>query len=76
MTEVRLRLATREEVCQALGFALRFGRTGNAHRHASTEMARLAAEALVDHLELAGFVLMKRLPARDTAPLEPSGLDR
>ena len=64
-----LRPATRDEVRDALGYALRFTRTGKAHRHASEMMARIAADVLVEHLELAGFVLMKKPPSRDGAAL-------
>ena len=55
-----LRPATLDEVRDALGYALRFTRTGKAHRHASDMMARIAADVLVEHLELAGFVRMKK----------------
>ncbi len=58
-----LRPATRDEIRDTLGYALRFSRTGKAHRHASEMMARIAADVLVDHLELAGYVVMKKPPA-------------
>ena len=64
-----LSLATRDEVRDALGYALRFNRTGKSHRLASDAMTRIAADVLVDHLELAGFVVMKKPPlAAHAAP--------
>ena len=57
-----LRPATPEELREALSFALRFdGR--KRHHHADGFMAELAAEKLVEHLQRAGFVVMKRRPA-------------
>lgn len=63
MTDKPLSLASRQEVSEALGYALRFGRSGKPHRHASDYMARIAADVLAEHLELAGFVVMKKPPA-------------
>lgn len=63
MTDKPLSPASRQEVSEALGYALRFGRSGKPHRHASDHMARIAADVLAEHLELAGFVVMKRPPA-------------
>jgi hypothetical protein len=54
-----LRPATRDEVSETLSYALRFNR-GKPHRMAQDAMARLAADVLVDHLEMAGFVLMRK----------------
>jgi hypothetical protein len=50
MTEKTLRPATREEVSQALGYALQFNRSGKAHRHARDSMAWIAADILAEHL--------------------------
>jgi hypothetical protein len=58
-----LRPATRDELRDALGYALRFNRRGKAHRHALEDMARIAADVLIEHLELSGFVVMKKPPA-------------
>lgn len=63
MTDKPLRPATRDEVSQALGYALRFNRSGKSHRHATEMTARIAADVLAGHLELAGFVVMKKPPA-------------
>ena len=63
MTDKPLRPATRDEVSQALGYALRFNRSGKSHRHATEMTARIAADVLAEHLELAGFVVMKKPPA-------------
>ena len=71
MNDKPLRPATREEVRLALGYALRYGRSGKAHRHASDDMARIAADVLVEHLELSGFVVMKKPPV---APFSDSGM--
>jgi hypothetical protein len=66
-----LRPATRDEVRDSLGYALRFNRSGKAHHHASEMMARIAADVLVDHLELSGFVIMKKPPLK---PHSTSGM--
>ena len=60
MTDQPLRPATREELCQALGYALQHTRTGKIHRHAADFMARIGAEVLTDHLLNGGFVIMKK----------------
>jgi len=63
-----LRPATPEEIGTALAHALRFD--GRKRTHTGDEfMARITAERLVKHLELAGFVLMKR----PDAPLHRAG---
>lgn len=64
MTDKPLRPATRDEVSQALGYALRFNRSGKSHRHATEMTARIAADVMAEHLELAGFVVMKKPPAQ------------
>ncbi len=64
MTDKPLRPATRDEVSNALGYALRFSRSGKSHRHASEMTARIAADVLAEHLELAGFVVLKKPPAQ------------
>ena len=58
-----LRPATRDEVRDALGYALRFSRRGKSHRYAVDHMARIAADVLIEHLELSGFVVMVKPPA-------------
>jgi hypothetical protein len=57
----KLRPANREELTQALAFALQFHGRKRAH-HADSFMAKIAAERLVDYLRLSGFVVMKRPP--------------
>lgn len=63
MSDKPLLPATRDEVSQALGYALRFDRSGKAHRAATEMTARIAADVLAEHLELSGFVVMKKPPA-------------
>ena len=58
MTGPPLRPATREEICQALGYAPRRTRTGKTHHHAADFMARIGVEALADHLLGTGFVVL------------------
>ena len=62
--------ATRDEVRDALSYALRFSRAGKSHRHASELMARIAADVLVEHLERSGFVLMRK-PGMPMPGVEP-----
>lgn len=64
MSDKPLRPATRDEVSDALGYALQFSRSGKPHRHAGSYTARIAADVLAEHLELAGFVVLKRPPAQ------------
>ena len=77
MTDKPLYPATREEVSQALGYALRFNRSGKLHRNASDPMTRIAADVLAEHLKLLGFVVMKKPPApphSDAAHYPPRGI--
>ncbi len=64
-----LRAATTDELVQALSYSLRFNERGKAHRMGADFVARIAAETLVKHLELAGFVVMKKPPGG--APVAP-----
>ena len=58
----RLTPAAPEDLADALAFALRFD--GRKRKHDAGEfMAAIVAKRLVDHLERAGFVVMKRPPA-------------
>ncbi len=74
----RLRPATRDELMDSLAYAMRY-RNGRRVRddHAEGFMSRLAAECLAEHLELSGFVVMKKPPARAHStshmPLPSSG---
>ncbi len=54
-----LRPATAQEIEESLSFALRYAGRKRVH-HADDAMARITAERLVQHLELSGFVLMKK----------------
>ena len=54
--------ASRDDLVQSLSYALRFDGRGKSHRHADDFMSRIAAETLVRHLEVAGYVVMKRPP--------------
>ena len=56
---------THEDLVFALAYALRFDERGKPHRQASDYMARAAAETLAHHLEMSGFVVMKKPPAKD-----------
>jgi hypothetical protein len=63
--DILLRPATRDEVRDALVYALRFARSDKSHRHASEMMARIAADVLLEQLEVRGYVGMKK-PERPT----------
>ena len=58
----RLTPATPEDLAAALPFALRFQGRKRVH-NADEIMAEIVAKRLVEHLERAGFVVMKRPPA-------------
>jgi hypothetical protein len=63
MTEPTERLtpASPADLANALAFALRF--EGRRRKNDTDEMlAKIVAKRLVDHLERAGFVVMKRPP--------------
>ena len=63
-----LRPAYPEDLASALAFALRFH--GRRRTHDADEiMAEIVAKRLVEHLERAGFVVMKRSPAAGGAAL-------
>ena len=60
--------ASPEDLASALAFALRFH--GRRRTHDADEiMAEIVAKRLVEHLERAGFALMKRSPAAGGAAL-------
>jgi hypothetical protein len=59
----RLKPASRDDLANALAFALRFEGCKRVH-NADEIMARIVAKRLVDHLEDARFVVMKRPPIR------------
>ena len=59
----QLRPATPEEIAETLSHALRYDGRRRAH-HPDDAMVRITAQRLVEHLERAGFVLMRCPPAR------------
>jgi hypothetical protein len=64
----RLTPASPDDLADSLAFALRFD--GRKRKHDAGEfMARIVARRLVDHLERAGFVVMKRPPAHGAGSL-------
>jgi len=64
----RLTPAAPDDLADALAFALRFD--GRKRKHDAGEfMARIVARRLVEHLEHAGFVVMKKPLAPGAAPL-------
>jgi len=62
MSNHPVRLATRDKLRDTLDHALRYGRSRTPRRCTSDAMARIAADALVDHLERSGFVAFKKPP--------------
>jgi len=64
----RLTPATPDDLADALAFALRFD-GGKRKRDAGELMARIVARRLVEHLERAGFLVMKKPLAPGAAPL-------
>jgi hypothetical protein len=64
----RLTPATPDDLADALAFALRFD--GRKRKHDAGEfMARIVAKRLVEHLDCAGFVVMRKPPALGAAAL-------
>ncbi len=60
--------ATPDDLAAALAFALRFHGRKRVH-NADEMMAEIVAKRLVEHLERAGFVVMKREPIGGGAAL-------
>jgi hypothetical protein len=56
--------ASRDDLVQALAYGLTHRTNGKPHRAAGDAMARIAADTLVQHLEMCGFVVMKRPPGK------------
>jgi len=68
MTDAPLSPASPDDLADALAFALRFdGR--KRKRDAGELMAAIVARRLVEHLDRAGFVVMKKPPAIGAAAL-------
>jgi len=59
--DTKLTLAEPADVAEALAFALRYDGRKRVHQ-ANDMMASIAAERLVQHLALSGFVVMKKPP--------------
>jgi hypothetical protein len=60
--EPKLTPATTDDLSQALAHGLRFNESKTFHQ-GDELMARITAEHLIKHLELSGFVVMRRPPA-------------
>ena len=58
--ENQLTPARPEEVADALAYALRYDERGRPRPHGGEMVAGLAAQHLTQHLERAGFVLMRK----------------
>ncbi|WP_146201950.1 hypothetical protein [Teichococcus aestuarii] len=56
--------ALADEVAEALAYALRYDERGRPRPSGGPLVASLAAEHLVQHLERAGFLILKRPPDR------------
>ena len=68
MAEAPLSPASPDDLADALAFALRFD--GRKRKHDAGEfMAAIVARRLVEHLDRAGFVVMKKPPAIGAAAL-------
>jgi hypothetical protein len=63
-SEEHLSPAQPEEVAAALSYALRYDERGRRRPHGGEMVAGLAAQHLTQHLERAGFVLMRKRPGR------------
>ena len=61
--EAGLRPATADEIAESLSFSLRYA--GRKRVHDIDEiMSRITAERLVKHLEVSGFVILRKPPGR------------
>jgi hypothetical protein len=54
--------ATRQEVAEVLSYALRYNAEGRPRRTGHEHLAPLAAAQLVEHLQRANLVVMRRPP--------------
>lgn len=61
---LNLHLVPREELLHAIRYALCFDRRGKSTRRNADFMAQMAAEAMAEMLEQAGYVIMKKPPAQ------------
>jgi hypothetical protein len=53
-----------QKLTDALSYALRYDERGKPRRTGGEMVAGLAAERLTEHLQRAGFVLLRRAPGR------------
>jgi hypothetical protein len=60
--ETRLLTTTRDEVLQSIEFSMKF-KQGEPPRAALDVAVHTLAQMVMDHLELSGFVFMRRPPA-------------
>jgi len=59
--------ASRQDIADALAFALRY--SGRKRVHDSAEiMAAIVAKRLVEHLDRCGFVILRKPPIAGSAP--------
>ncbi len=73
MPDVKLTPADHSDIADAVAFALRFSGRKRVH-DADVFMAKIAADRIVRHLDLAGYVIMKKPPIGGSAPLHvPEG---
>jgi hypothetical protein len=63
-TQAGLVAATPQEIADALAYALRFDDRGKPRRNGWDFVASLAAERLTEHLQRAGFVVLRSQPGR------------
>jgi hypothetical protein len=68
MSDDKLTPAAPEDVANSVAFALRWCGRKRVH-DSDAMMASIAADRIVRHLELSGFVIMKRPPIGGSAPL-------
>ena len=67
MTDEPLQPADRQDIADALAFALRY--SGRKRVHDSAEiMSAIVAKRLVEHLDRCGFVILKKPPLPGGAP--------
>ncbi len=59
--ETRLLTTTRDEVLQSIEFSMKFNR-GKPTRAALDVAVHTLAQMVIDHLELSGYVIMRRPP--------------
>ena len=68
MTDAPLSPVSPSDLADALAYALRFD--GRKRQHDAAEfMAQIVAKRLVDHLDRAGFVVLRRPPAAGASAL-------